>query len=297
MASVADIIKGAFGKAYHLTQGYSSKHDGWDIGAPEGTPIYAVVAGTVEYARDARLDYNCGAAWACGGGNTVNINIGGNRATQYAHMSRMAVVKGQSVAKGQLIGYVGRTGGKDSRGNTHIPGAEFVGAHVHFGLWDKAAKKMLNPKSLLDNAGNVAGGPHPGKDADDAIQLGAWADKIKFPVGHIITVADVDKMMDTLDKAGYFKDDPAFLGIGKSTTRQILMTAVGKQWDKSLQDQLQKQFGLAAQEATALGGVSDAIGGIGDAITKVAAYGAALVLIVVGLYLYSRSSGEAYGPA
>ncbi len=45
-----------------------------------------------------------------GYGNAVVIDHGGGLATLYAHQSRIVVSKGQSVAKGDLIGYVGCTG-------------------------------------------------------------------------------------------------------------------------------------------------------------------------------------------
>ena len=77
--------------------------------------------------------------------------------------------------------------------------------------------------------------------------LGAWGGIVSFPVGHIITAADVDFMMAQLASHGYFKDDPA--GVAQSITRAILNTTIGKPWNKSLQDSLQKAFFSAANEA------------------------------------------------
>jgi len=294
---IAELVKDVFGSAFHLTRGYIPGHDGLDIGAPLGTPIRAAADGVVEYARDARLDTNCGAAWACGGGLTVNVNIGGNMATQYAHMSRMAVSKGQSVKKGQIIGYVGKTGGKDSKGNTNIPGAEFVsGPHLHFGLWDKKAGKMINPTSLLAGVGTMPKTPVGGPNQQAL--LAAWGGIVKFPVGHIITTADVDKMMDALKAANMFAGDgvsPVAGFASEQQTRTILLTAVGKAWDKPLQEDLQKRFMAAASEATALGGIGTAIGDFGGVITKIAAYAAGILLLLLGFYLYSK--GGVSGPA
>jgi murein DD-endopeptidase MepM/ murein hydrolase activator NlpD len=83
-------------------------HQGIDIGVPYGTPIHAAAAGTVIY---------CG--WEEGYGNLVVIDHGGDLATAYAHQSALAVTCGQSVAQGQVIGYVGCTG-------------HCTGPHLHF---------------------------------------------------------------------------------------------------------------------------------------------------------------------
>jgi murein DD-endopeptidase MepM/ murein hydrolase activator NlpD len=83
-------------------------HEGIDIGVGYGTPIRAAAAGTVIY---------CG--WEEGYGNLVVIDHGGNLATAYGHQSSIAVGCGQSVAQGQVIGYVGCTG-------------HCTGPHLHF---------------------------------------------------------------------------------------------------------------------------------------------------------------------
>jgi murein DD-endopeptidase MepM/ murein hydrolase activator NlpD len=83
-------------------------HEGIDLGAPTGTPIHAAAAGTVIYA-----------AWMDGYGNFVIIDHGGGIATAYGHQSSIAVTEGESVAQGQVIGYVGSTG-------------HSTGPHLHF---------------------------------------------------------------------------------------------------------------------------------------------------------------------
>jgi murein DD-endopeptidase MepM/ murein hydrolase activator NlpD len=50
------------------------------------------------------------AGWHGGHGNTVELNHGGGMQTLYGHMSRIAVRPGQSIHRGQVIGYVGSTG-------------------------------------------------------------------------------------------------------------------------------------------------------------------------------------------
>lgn len=83
-------------------------HDGIDLGAAYGTPIEAAAAGTVIYA-----------GWLGGYGNLTVIDHGGGLATAYGHQSRIVVQVGESVAQGQVIGYVGSTG-------------HSTGPHLHF---------------------------------------------------------------------------------------------------------------------------------------------------------------------
>ena len=94
-----------------------SPHHGTDFPAAKGTPIYAVADGVVSAAR-AMPSY----------GNCVQISHGtaddgNNYATLYAHMSSIAVSEGQTVTKGQVIGYVGNTGdvsGKNGGYHLHL---------------------------------------------------------------------------------------------------------------------------------------------------------------------------------
>jgi murein DD-endopeptidase MepM/ murein hydrolase activator NlpD len=83
-------------------------HEGIDIAVAYGTPIHAAAAGTVIY---------CG--WESGYGNFVVIDHHNSLATAYAHQSRIGVACGQSVAQGDVIGYVGCTG-------------HCFGPHLHF---------------------------------------------------------------------------------------------------------------------------------------------------------------------
>jgi peptidoglycan DL-endopeptidase CwlO len=83
-------------------------HTGIDIGVPYGTPIHAAAAGRVVYS-----------GWMDGYGNLVAIDHGRGLSTAYAHQSRIIVSLGQTVAQGQVIGYVGCTG-------------HCFGPHLHF---------------------------------------------------------------------------------------------------------------------------------------------------------------------
>ena len=104
-------ISSPFGNRKSPTAGASSNHKGVDMACPSGTPIYATRAGTVTVAS-----YQAG-----GAGYYVSINHGDGFASIYMHMTRYVVSKGQSVAQGELIGYVGSTG-------------VATGPHLHFGV-------------------------------------------------------------------------------------------------------------------------------------------------------------------
>ncbi|MDX9688905.1 MAG: LysM peptidoglycan-binding domain-containing protein [Proteobacteria bacterium] len=82
-------------------KGKGRDNDGINIGAPKGSPIKAAEAGLVVYAGNEMKGF----------GNLVLIRHGGNWVTAYAHMDRLTVTKGKSVAKGDMIGTVGATGG------------------------------------------------------------------------------------------------------------------------------------------------------------------------------------------
>jgi LysM repeat protein len=94
-----------------ITQGLHG-YNAVDIGAPTGTPIYAAAAGDVIIARG-------GGGWNGGYGNYVVISHPNGTQTLYGHMSKVIVSSGDRVYRGELIGYVGKTG-------------EATGPHVHF---------------------------------------------------------------------------------------------------------------------------------------------------------------------
>ncbi|MGD1902469.1 MAG: peptidoglycan DD-metalloendopeptidase family protein [Geitlerinemataceae cyanobacterium] len=98
-----------------LTSGYGWRwgrmHNGIDIGAPTGTPIFAAAPGVVTYAR-----------WNSGGyGNLVEITHPDGSLTLYAHNSRNVVEEGEVVEQGQHIADMGSTGFS-------------TGPHLHFEL-------------------------------------------------------------------------------------------------------------------------------------------------------------------
>ena len=101
---------------YYLTDtfGYQAwrggLHNGIDIGAPHGSPIYAAASGTVWIA-----------GWSSSAGNWVVIDHGGGVLSVYMHASALYVSSGQYVDAGTCIAAVGNTGYS-------------FGAHLHFGI-------------------------------------------------------------------------------------------------------------------------------------------------------------------
>ena len=117
-------ITSAFGMRKHPVLGYDRMHEGVDMAAPAGTPIYAAKSGKVTTAS-----YQKG-----GAGNYVSINHGDGFSSIYMHMTRYIVSSGQYVEAGQVIGYVGSTG--ISTGN-----------HLHFGIAYKG--EYVNPMKYI----------------------------------------------------------------------------------------------------------------------------------------------------
>jgi murein DD-endopeptidase MepM/ murein hydrolase activator NlpD len=110
-------------------------HTGVDISAPAGTPIRATADGVVKSA-DIENGY----------GREVILDNGHGVETCYAHMSGFAVMAGQSVVRGQVIGYVGRTG-------------RTTGANLHYEV--RIHNTPVNPhkymRDTLAGMGSLAG--------------------------------------------------------------------------------------------------------------------------------------------
>ncbi|MBI3769110.1 MAG: peptidoglycan DD-metalloendopeptidase family protein [Deltaproteobacteria bacterium] len=85
-----------------------SFHDGIDIGAPPGTPVYAAREGHVIYSDTLR-----------GYGNVVIVEHGGGYATVYAHNEENLVHAGDRVHQGDMVARLGRTG-RTSGPNLHF---------------------------------------------------------------------------------------------------------------------------------------------------------------------------------
>jgi murein DD-endopeptidase MepM/ murein hydrolase activator NlpD len=83
-------------------------HRGVDYGAPTGTTVRVVGEGTVSFA-----------GWRNGYGKVVEVQHANNKATLYAHLSRIDVKRGQRIEQGTRVGLVGMTGWA-------------TGPHLHF---------------------------------------------------------------------------------------------------------------------------------------------------------------------
>ncbi len=113
-----------FGMRVHPITGKTTMHQGVDMAAPQGTPIYAAKDGKVT-----RTAYQAG-----GAGYYVSISHGDGFASIYMHMTHYIVKPGQYVKAGQVIGYVGSTGGS-------------TGPHLHFGISYKG--NYVNPMQYV----------------------------------------------------------------------------------------------------------------------------------------------------
>ena len=92
-------IASGFGFRIHPIYGIAKMHNGLDFTAPQGTPIYATGNGVVTLA-----------SFGGGAGNHVVINHGYGYETVYMHMVRIKTAVGQTVKRGEVIGWVGTTG-------------------------------------------------------------------------------------------------------------------------------------------------------------------------------------------
>jgi len=74
-------------------------HEGVDLSAPPGTPVYAPASGEVSFV-----------GWRFGDGLTIEMTHNGGVLTRYAHLRKALVKAGQKVAAGAAIAQVGSSG-------------------------------------------------------------------------------------------------------------------------------------------------------------------------------------------
>ena len=110
-----------------ITTPFSPWHPGIDIAGPIGTPVYAIMGGTIETAT-------CG--WNFGYGCEVVVKHTNGYWSRYAHLNGQPLVSvGQIVSGGQQIGYRGTTGNS-------------TGPHTHFEI-HLASGQAVNPLNYL----------------------------------------------------------------------------------------------------------------------------------------------------
>ncbi|QZH76614.1 MAG: M23 family metallopeptidase [Erythrobacter sp.] len=112
-------LTSGFGMRNHPILNRRARHNGVDLAAPHGTPVYATADGIVEMAQ-----------WYSSYGNYVQIGHGAEMETRYAHLSSYTVSSGEQVRSGDLIGYVGSTG-------------RSTGPHLHYEV--RVANEAVNP--------------------------------------------------------------------------------------------------------------------------------------------------------
>ena len=116
--------------SFALRGGYKGKwHNGIDYGGPIGTPVYAAESGKV-IAVDNQDKYCYRGAY----GKYIVIEHENNLTTLYAHLSLQTVKKGDIVKRGDLIGYIGKTG-------------YATGPHLHFTVYSSATFIFKQSKS------------------------------------------------------------------------------------------------------------------------------------------------------
>ena len=116
-------IGSSFGEREDPINGEGAFHSGVDIEASYGTPVRAAADGDVS-----------GAAMGAGYGRAVVLNHGHDVLTLYGHLSAIAVVPGQHVTRGQVIGYVGQSG-------------RATGPHLHYEV--RVHNVPVNPHKYL----------------------------------------------------------------------------------------------------------------------------------------------------
>ena len=105
---------------WNITSGFGWRwgktHDGIDLGATTGTPIYAMSRGEV-----------IGSFYDSSFGNKVEIRYWDGSISWYGHMSKRIAQKGDTVMPGELVGLVGNTG-------------HSFGSHLHFEMQQTVTK-------------------------------------------------------------------------------------------------------------------------------------------------------------
>lgn len=117
-------ITSAYGMRISPISGNKRFHNGIDLAAPEGTPVYACKSGKVILAKMGDATF----------GNYVIVQHDGGMTSLYAHLSRITVSNGAAIAGGQEVGKVGHTG-------------LATGPHLHFEV--RMNGNTTNPEKMF----------------------------------------------------------------------------------------------------------------------------------------------------
>jgi len=118
-------VSSEFGKRKNPFSGQLKNHNGIDLAAAEGTPVYAVKDGAVAFCIEKDPEF---------GNYLVLQHDSGKMTSVYAHLQSYCVEQYQNVKKGQIIGYVGHTG-------------KATGDHLHFEI--RQGGKAEDPRNVL----------------------------------------------------------------------------------------------------------------------------------------------------
>jgi len=119
-------VSSEFGKRKNPFTGAMKNHNGIDMAASEGTPVYAIKDGAVAYTIENDPEF----------GNYIILTHDlGKTSSVYAHLKTICVEQYKSVRKGDIIGYVGQTG-------------KATGPHLHFEI--RQGGKAQDPRSKLN---------------------------------------------------------------------------------------------------------------------------------------------------
>jgi murein DD-endopeptidase MepM/ murein hydrolase activator NlpD len=122
-------ISAVYGYRTDPFTGERTFHPAVDISTRRGQPVYATAAGRV-FSAGRNGNY----------GNLIEIDHGFGLITRYGHLSAFETDLGDTVQRGDVIGYVGATG-------------RATGHHVHYEIWSNG--RTLNPAKLLAENRNV----------------------------------------------------------------------------------------------------------------------------------------------
>jgi murein DD-endopeptidase MepM/ murein hydrolase activator NlpD len=119
-------VSSGFGKRKNPIDGQWKNHNGIDLAAPEGTPVYAVKDGYAAYCIEKDPTF---------GNYIILTHDTGKMTSVYAHLSSICINQYQFVKKGDIIGYVGHTG-------------LATGDHLHFEI--RQGGVAQDPESVID---------------------------------------------------------------------------------------------------------------------------------------------------